>query len=350
MRTLDTDTTHWSSRPLLVAGAGIVAVAVAIGLNYSRGPDETAPSGVIAGGTVTPSGSAALGEGTNPQPPSPQRPSFDIARIGATGDTVIAGRAAPGATVSIQSNGAVIGEAVADHRGEWVFVPEAPLSTGAHRLTLEVRQPDGSALASDGEVLIVVPEQKPDGITVTSRPLAILIPSRDDAATTVLQTPDGGGTVTAVEVDLVDYDALGHLTVGGRGVPGTTVRVTIDTRPIGEATVNANGQWTLAPRSVDLSGNHTLRAEELDHGGRVVAHFEGQLRLAPPSPNEIATKGMIVVQRGDNLWQIARNRYGQGYAYTIIFEANRSRINDPDIIYPGQVFKLPAPERRSPAP
>lgn len=307
-----------------------------------------APPAAISGGAAAPAATAVPGEKVSEKPFVPQRPSFDIARIGATGDTVIAGRAAPGATVTIESNGTVIGEAVADHRGEWVFVPEAPLSTGAHRLTLEVRQPDGSTLTSEGEVLIVVPEQKPGGSEAASRPLAILIPNRDDAATKVLQTPDGGGPVTAVEVDMVDYDALGHLTVGGRGVAGSTVRVIIDNRPIGESIVDSAGKWTMGPRSMALSGNHTLRAEEIDRGGRVVSHFEGQLRLAPPDGS--LGSGSVVVRRGDNLWQIARDRYGQGYAYTIIFEANRNRINDPDMIYPGQVFKLPAPERRSSAP
>jgi nucleoid-associated protein YgaU len=39
---------------------------------------------------------------------------------------------------------------------------------------------------------------------------------------------------------------------------------------------------------------------------------------------------------------LARRTYGEGIRYTTIFEANKNQIKDPDLIYPGQVFALPA--------
>jgi len=47
------------------------------------------------------------------------------------------------------------------------------------------------------------------------------------------------------------------------------------------------------------------------------------------------------VVRGDNLWNIARAHYGEGLRYTVIFDANKGQIRDPDLIYPGQVFSVP---------
>ena len=44
--------------------------------------------------------------------------------------------------------------------------------------------------------------------------------------------------------------------------------------------------------------------------------------------------------------------YGRGRQYTIIYEANKSQIRDPDLIYPGQIFDTPgsnAPESIDPA-
>ncbi|MDT8327844.1 MAG: peptidoglycan-binding protein, partial [Roseovarius sp.] len=38
---------------------------------------------------------------------------------------------------------------------------------------------------------------------------------------------------------------------------------------------------------------------------------------------------------------ISRAFYGDGVMYVRVFEANRDRIRDPDLIYPGQVFALP---------
>ncbi|MEN8660411.1 MAG: LysM peptidoglycan-binding domain-containing protein, partial [Marivita sp.] len=49
----------------------------------------------------------------------------------------------------------------------------------------------------------------------------------------------------------------------------------------------------------------------------------------------------VTVQPGNTLWAIARDRYGEGPAYVKVFEANRDRIRDPDLIYPGQVFSIP---------
>ncbi|NOJ91309.1 LysM peptidoglycan-binding domain-containing protein, partial [Myxococcus xanthus] len=42
------------------------------------------------------------------------------------------------------------------------------------------------------------------------------------------------------------------------------------------------------------------------------------------------------------LWAISRRTYGEGDRYTAIYDANHDQIRDPDLIYPGQVFVLPA--------
>ena len=45
---------------------------------------------------------------------------------------------------------------------------------------------------------------------------------------------------------------------------------------------------------------------------------------------------------GDNLWKISRERFGFGRRFTQIYAANATQIHDPALIYPGQVFVLPA--------
>lgn len=50
----------------------------------------------------------------------------------------------------------------------------------------------------------------------------------------------------------------------------------------------------------------------------------------------------LTVQPGFTLWGIAQERYGDGVLYVQVFEANRDKIKDPDLIYPGQVFSVPA--------
>ena len=50
----------------------------------------------------------------------------------------------------------------------------------------------------------------------------------------------------------------------------------------------------------------------------------------------------------DGLWRIARLNYGRGVRYTTIYEANRSQIRDAALIFPGQVFIVPAAEAPPP--
>ena len=50
---------------------------------------------------------------------------------------------------------------------------------------------------------------------------------------------------------------------------------------------------------------------------------------------------MITVQPGNTLWAISRERYGRGILYVQVFDANKDKIRDPNLIYPGQIFDLP---------
>lgn len=48
------------------------------------------------------------------------------------------------------------------------------------------------------------------------------------------------------------------------------------------------------------------------------------------------------VKKGDCLWNIAKRFYGNGSKYTVIYNANKSKIKNPNLIYPGQVLWIPA--------
>ncbi|MCF7221713.1 LysM peptidoglycan-binding domain-containing protein [Marilutibacter chinensis] len=48
------------------------------------------------------------------------------------------------------------------------------------------------------------------------------------------------------------------------------------------------------------------------------------------------------VEKGDTLSAIARQFYGKASDWTVIFEANRDQLDDPDRIFPGQVLRIPA--------
>lgn len=48
-----------------------------------------------------------------------------------------------------------------------------------------------------------------------------------------------------------------------------------------------------------------------------------------------------VIQKGDTLWKIAENAYGNGAKYKAIVEANKEVIKHEDKIFPGQKIRIP---------
>lgn len=59
---------------------------------------------------------------------------------------------------------------------------------------------------------------------------------------------------------------------------------------------------------------------------------------APKQDNKAKT---YTVKSGDCLWNIAKKYYGKGAEYTQIFNANKDKISNPNLIYPGQVLTIP---------
>ncbi len=51
--------------------------------------------------------------------------------------------------------------------------------------------------------------------------------------------------------------------------------------------------------------------------------------------------GQHEVKSGDSLWKIAQQSLGDGSRWREIYDLNKDQIKNPDLIHPGQVFKLP---------
>lgn len=59
------------------------------------------------------------------------------------------------------------------------------------------------------------------------------------------------------------------------------------------------------------------------------------------SPQASSAKRTYTVKKGDCLWKIAKQFYGNGALYTKIYDANTNQIANPNLIYVGQVFVIP---------
>lgn len=322
------------SKPTLLVILGAIILAAAIALNSlvdwngSRNDASNAPR-------TPPAPSSGL---EAPQiARKPAAPSFDVVRINPNGDAVLAGRATPGAEITVLEGETVIGRVQADQRGEWVLVPDKPLQPGARVFSLESKLPDEDPVKSESEVVLVVPEQDGTGA------LALRVPNQAGGAgtgpTTILQSPFAAGS-GGVAISVIEYDENGKASVSGKAKPGANLNVYLDDKLTGSARANDKGEWNFAVPAPVTAGEHRLRVDEVAPDGKVAGRAEYAFSRKPPGDDGLSTGGIVVVE-GNSLWRIARRTYGQGTRYMLIVEANREQIKDPDLIYPGQVFELP---------
>lgn len=318
-----------TSRPVVLSILGLIVVLAALGLAFLNwdGGDKDAPPPQAA--------APAPAEPAKPAVPAvdPSVPAFDVVRIDPQGNTVIAGRAAPNSTVVILDDGREVGRVTSDARGEWVFLPDQPLPPGNRELTLRAIAPDGNETQSEDVVVLVVPDD------AGSRTLA-LQSGRDGAPSRLLQGAAPLAEQGALALDVVDFDDDGNLIISGRAAAGATIQLYLDNEFLGRTVAGQdNGAWTLAPETPASVGQHTLRADMLGSDGAVQARVEVPFeRTAPAVPEGVR----VVVQPGNNLWLLARRVYGEGTSFTVIYDANKGHIRNPDLIYPGQVFIVPA--------
>lgn len=344
---------------LIVLGvsAGLAAVLASRFLADAPAPAVTtapAPAPLPAAAPPAIPAPAPAAVAAAPEPPAPalEPPRFDVVRVGARGVAVIAGRAAPGAEVVLLEDGREIGRARADARGEWVILPADPLRPGTRQFSLLARR-GGEEVTSPDVVVVAVPEPPPALAEAprladppspppapeapAAAPLVVLLPPAQDPPR-VLQGP---GPRQGLGLAQVDYEQDGAIRFSGTAEPGATVRVYVNDRHIGDAAADAQGRWTLVPQAPVEVGQHRLRLDQVAAAGAVAARIEVPFQR-DQLPEGSVPEGRIVVQPGNNLWRLARSAYGRGIRYTVIYEANRDQIRNPALIFPGQVFAVPA--------
>ncbi|MDF3073998.1 MAG: uncharacterized protein K0S54_1665 [Alphaproteobacteria bacterium] len=323
---------------LAIAGGAIAIVAALMWffvLDERHIEDKPQPSqsAIVPG---TPPG-APVPSLKPPQPSLPlAAPSFDVVRVNPDGRAVIAGRAVPGARVTVLDGGKEIGSVDADARGEWVLLPDQPLAPGTRELSLRAQLGQEQPRSSEKSVVLMVPEGQGGA-------LAVAVPRDPKAAgSTVLQTPsesDGLARSGDLVLGTIDYDEQGNFQINGKAPPGTVVQAYLGNKLIGRGQADAQGLWRITPSEKVAQGTHQLRIDQVQPDGKVVARLE--VPFGKTATGEVVTPQAITILPGNNLWRIAQRIYGEGVRYTVIYQANRGLIKDPDLIYPGQVFVLP---------
>jgi nucleoid-associated protein YgaU len=115
----------------------------------------------------------------------------------------------------------------------------------------------------------------------------------------------------------------------------------------------------------EISETREILAEIVDRRGRLESEADSLTRLADeiearraerrpappaaagtasnPGAAEEGSRSAYVVRAGDSLWRIsaAAHGYGDGRRWRTIYEANRTAVRDPNLIYPGQELTIP---------
>jgi LysM repeat protein len=308
-------------------------------------------------------------------------PSFGTAGVDHKGNASFTGTATPGDVVSLLWEGKSMGSTKADDRGNWTLGFKAPKSEQQQELLVSAQGADGSTVIGPQRAIIRPP--------VTDGGLPRITLKAADQTPTMLQE----GNVAAPEaktglvVEKVISGESGLTMLTGRADPGASVKAAINGKAAGETRVAADGTWSLAASNASGKAAESLRLELIDKDGATLDQADVPYKVAAsapkvavnepkgardfpsvltskpgPKPRHRKTEGadlaamfapstgadaagpkqtMVKVRRGDSLWRIARRHLGKGKKWAAFYKANKDKIDNPDLIYPGQMLILP---------
>jgi nucleoid-associated protein YgaU len=377
-----------SAKGAVAIGVTVLVVISALWVLRPLQPDAPEPAAAEAPAPATEPAQTATPEATatapTPDAAAPEAavtpPRLDVVRVDEGGLATIAGTAAPGAMISLRLDGVELSQIAADASGQFATLLTLSPSETPRLLSLVQIGPDGTEIPGP-DSLALAPVKAPE---VTAEAAAETTPetATETAPETagLLVSPEGVSVVESgsapaapalpISIETIAYGVAGEVNLSGMAGLGAKLRIYLDEAPIAEALADDTGKWSATLADV-AAGLHVLRVDEVDAAGAVVSRFETPFErevatqelaaaeaeaaapeVAPasePATNEPVTADpaaapiTITVQPGFTLWAIARDTYGDGVLYVQVFEANRDKIKDPDLIYPGQVFTVPQP-------
>ena len=217
--------------------------------------------------------------------------------------------------------------------------------------TPQLAQPTEEKIEEDVQQILTQEPSDSDLIpnTVSNKAEQPTVLLADSEGVKVVQSGKTGPNVmTDVMFDTINYSKDGDVAVTGRGTPESIVHFYLDNSPVASTAVDQTGYWSADLSDVE-AGVYTLRLDQLDQSGKVSSRIESPFKREDRSVlvdqmQDIASPArinVITVQPGNTLWAISRERYGRGILYVQVFDANKDKIRNPDLIYPGQIFDLP---------
>lgn len=268
-----------------------------------------------------------------PRPPSPATPpNFESIHVAPDGTAVLAGRAQPGAVVSVVLNGTKMADAAADLVGAWSLTLPSKLPPGATQIMLTAQAAGGRAMSSQVPVVVIVA-----AADQAAAPVVIATP---DSAPSRVMSVTGPRPANNLVLDTADYDDQGRMRFGGTAPLGASVRLYIDNQRVGEAAASSlDGHWSLSPQAPVKAGRHRLRLDQFAPDGHVLARVEVALKQDMPGLGQLQP-GQVMAQPSEFCWLLARHNFSDVVRYTIIYRPEKEQAAEPARIYPGQVLPV----------
>ena len=251
--------------------------------------------------------------------------TFDIVRLDKKGDVVIAGKTSPNIKVDILDGNETLASVFSDSNGDWVWVSEKPLPEGIKRFNL--KHFDGEDEFFSHQNIIILREKNK---YLSSK---ILRFSKDSS----LEIINNNQKILGLSLDVAEYFDEDGLMLTGRAKPNTKVKLFFSDNFIKESESNNRGVWKMQLKKFDFADNNLIITTEIE-GQNIKLKtriFEKKI-----DPNFIFEKE-VTVKNGNSLWRIARKTLGGGVYYSEIYKNNMKEIENPDLIFPGQVFNIP---------
>ena len=236
--------------------------------------------------------------------------TIDTISYSSNGDVILGGRGQAGNFVRIYLDNQSIATSEIAVDGYW-SVELSDIEPGIYTLRIDELNPAGD----------VVSRAETPFKREAVEELAELMAVETEAEEPRDEVPSGSAVVAKAEAD--------------EAQPAVQVETeTAPEKPLAQAVTQV--EVNVQPEVAALDGQF----EQSSNGGSAVV--EGLPAETAPALRAPSKKFRVrTVQPGSTLWAIAKESYGAGIEYFKVFEANKERIRDPDLIYPGQVFEIP---------
>lgn len=307
-------------------------------------------------------------------------PSIGTAGIDHKGKASFTGTASPGDVVSLVWDGASVGAATADASGEWTIDVAAPTSKTDQRIYVSAQNKSGSVVIGPQRAIVRPP------VTDGGLP-RITLKAADQSAKTLQEGNVAEAQVaTGLIVEKIANGEAGSIVLTGRADPAATVKAAINGKSAGESKVSSDGAWTLTATNPSGKPANSVRLELVNKDGAAIDRSELPYKVEAPATrvaaNETQTHAdatsvftskpqgarkthraktqavaltepgaavaaeepklrVIKVRRGDSLWRISKRHLGNGKRWARFYRLNKHKIDNPDLIFPGQTLILP---------